>query len=55
MTTAITITLGSIQALAEQLEADAAKVRAIAAQAEAGLISPAQAAAALRKLGIAIL
>jgi hypothetical protein len=53
--TANTITLGRIQALAEQLEADAAAVRRILAMAQDGDLSPAQAAQQLHNLGIAIL
>ena len=49
-----TITIERIRALAEQLEADAAKVREILQQASEGKISPAAAAAALRQQGIAI-
>jgi plasmid stability protein len=49
------ITIASIRALAEQLEADAAKVREILRQATEGEINPDQAAAALREQGIAII
>jgi hypothetical protein len=49
-----TITINSIRGLADQLEADAKAVREILAQAEAGDISPEQAAATLKERGIAI-
>lgn len=48
------ITISAIAGLAEQLEADAAKVRGILAQATDGEISPDEAAAALREMGISI-
>lgn len=52
--TAATITLGSLQALAEQLEADAARVREILEAAILGDLGPQDAVARLRELGIAI-
>ena len=53
-TTADTLTLRKLQALAEQLAADAASARAICRQAATYEISPARAAAMLRQAGIAI-
>ena len=50
-----TLTISRIRALAEQLEADAARVREIIEQAEQGDISPEQAAKKLKEMGIAIL
>ena len=49
-----TLTINSIRGLADQLEADAKAVREILSQAEAGDISPEQAAAMLKERGIAI-
>ena len=53
-TAADTVTLRKLQALAEQLAADAALARAICRQAATYEISPARAAAMLRQAGIAI-
>jgi hypothetical protein len=54
MKTKNTITLASIQALAEQLESDAAAVRDLLAKAQDGEIGTAEAVKQLRRLGIAI-
>ena len=50
-----TITINRLRGLAEQLEADAAKVRDILQRAELGDISPDEATAELKEQGIAIL